>query len=433
MSESREHDPHAECARPSSPDYGPSRLAAASRSTYAAFIGSGFAFASWASRIPQVRDQLRLSSAALGLVLLAIAAGSLISLPLAGTIVHRLDSRRTVAGMSVLLAVGLAVASIGYLAGVVPLLIGLFLLGFANGAWDVAMNVQGGTVERHLGRAIMPRFHAGFSAGTVAGALSGALMVALGVPVTAHLLVVAVAIAGIVPFAVRNFISDAIEADAASQQAGTHTRSADALSRWREPRTLLIGVVVLAFAFSEGSGNDWISVSLIDGYHAPAVVGTLGFATFLAAMTGVRWFGTGLLDRFGRIPVLRGLAAVAITGLVLFVFSPFTPLAFVGAVLWGAGASLGFPVGMSAAADEPAAAAGRVSVVASIGYCAFLGGPPLIGFLGNHVTVLRALLVVAALLALATLVTNALRPLPTSAEDATPVTAGAPTADGQAP
>ena len=184
------------------------------------------------------------------------------------------------------------------------------------------------------------------------------------------------------------------------------------MARWREPRTLIIGLIVLAFAFSEGSGNDWISVSLIDGYHAPAVIGTLGFAVFLTAMTTGRWFGTGLLDRYGRVTVLRGLAALAVVGLVLFVFSPYTPLAFLGALLWGLGASLGFPVGMSAAADDPAAAAGRVSVVASVGYCAFLGGPPLIGFLGDHITVLRALLVVAVLLALASVVTNALRPLP---------------------
>jgi MFS family permease len=387
------------------------RTSAAVRATYAAFVASGFAFATWASRIPQVRDRLHLSPADLGLVLLAIAVGSLVALPLSGVIVHRFDSRRTIAAMAVLLPIGLITVAIGYLGGVAPVLVGLFLFGFANGAWDVAMNVQGATVERHLGRAIMPRFHAGYSAGTVAGALVGAGLVAAHVSVTVHLIVVAAIIAALVPFAVRGFVPDVDESQAEDFAAGAGT-AGSAMSRWREPRTLIIGLVVLAFAFSEGSGNDWISVSLIDSYHAPAAIGTLGFAAFLTAMTTGRWFGTSLLDRYGRVVVLRGLAAVAVVGLVLFVFSPYTPLAFIGAVLWGLGASLGFPVGMSAAADDPAASAGRVSVVASVGYCAFLGGPPLIGFLGNHITVLRALLVVAVLLALASVVTNALRPLP---------------------
>ena len=394
-------------------------MVGATRATYAAFVASGFAFANWASRIPQVRDRLQLNPADLGLVLLAIAAGSLVALPLSGTIVAKLGSRRTVAGMSLLLFLGLAIVSVGYLAGVIPVLVGLFLLGFANGAWDVAMNVQGAHVERRLGRAIMPRFHAGYSAGTVAGALLGTLLVAVHVSVTAHLLIVALLTGSLVPLSVRGFLPDTPEPPASSSQPEGSAkadvqRSGAALARWREPRTLIIGVVVLAFAFSEGSGNDWISVSLIDGYHTPAAVGTLGFATFLTAMTAVRWFGNGLLDRYGRVAVLRGLAAVAIIGLLLFIFSPIPALAFIGALLWGAGASLGFPVGMSAAADEPDAAAARVSVVASIGYCAFLGGPPLIGFLGDHITVLRALSVVAVLLALAAILTNALQPPPTN-------------------
>ena len=112
------------------------------RGAYVAFIGAGFAFASWASRIPQVRDRLHLDPSQLGLVLLSIAAGSVIALPLSGSIVHRLGAKRTVAATAVLLAAGLGVAASGYLVGVAPVVAGLFLLGFANGAWDVAMNVQ---------------------------------------------------------------------------------------------------------------------------------------------------------------------------------------------------------------------------------------------------------------------------------------------------
>ena len=110
--------------------------------------------------------------------------------------------------MSVLAGVGLVVVAVGYRIGVAPVVAGLFAFGVGTGSWDVAMNVQGALVERRLGRAIMPRFHAGFSIGTVAGALGGAAMVALGVGVTAHLAVIGVAVAIGVPLAVRAFIPD---------------------------------------------------------------------------------------------------------------------------------------------------------------------------------------------------------------------------------
>ena len=373
------------------------------RATYLAFIGSGFALASWASRIPQVRDELHLSPARLGLVLLFMAVGSVIALPLSGPVVHRLGSRRTVAATAVLLGVGLSTVAVGSLVGLVPVIVGLFVLGFANGACDVAMNVQGALVERHLGRSIMARFHAGFSVGTVAGALVGALMVAWRVPVTAHLLVVAIGVAVVVGLSSRGFVNDAAGIDERSEVAGRRS----ALAAWREPRTLLIGVFVLAFAFAEGTGIDWMSIATIDGYHTPATVGTLAFAVFLSAMTLGRWFGPALLDRYGRVPVIRVLAATGIAGTLLFVFAPATPLAFAGAVLWGVGTSLGFPVGMSAGADEPQHAAARVSVIASVGYCAFLGGPPALGFIGDHISVLRAVTAVAVLLGIAALISAA--------------------------
>src|SRR3954468_21529022 len=117
------------------------RVRTAARATAVAFIGAGFAFSSWAARIPQVKAQLHLSASELGLVLLGIAAGSGIAMPLTGQIIQRIGSRRTTPSMALLLAAGLAVASLGFLSGVAPLVAGLFVFGFANGAWDVSMNV----------------------------------------------------------------------------------------------------------------------------------------------------------------------------------------------------------------------------------------------------------------------------------------------------
>jgi MFS family permease len=384
---------------------GPGReVLVAQRAVYVAFIGSGFGFASWAARIPTLRDQLQATPAVLGLVLLSVALGSLIALPLAGMVVTRLGAARTIMIMAVFLAVGLCTVALGYPYGIPPVVAGLFLIGFGNGTWDVAMNVEGAAVEQRLGRSVMPKFHAGFSVGTVAGALTGAGMVALGVSVMAHLLAAGLVVGVAVPLAVRGFLP--VEPAPESSAKPHHP-----LKAWTEPRTLLIGVFVLCMAFTEGTGNDWLAVAVIDGYHAAPALGPLTFAVFLAAMTLGRWFGPGLIDRFGRVPVLRTSAVVAFIGLMLVVFGQLLAVAVVGSVLWGLGAALGFPVGMSAAADDPQRAAARVSVVASIGYTAFLAGPPLIGFLGDHVGVLRALTVAAGLLALAILIAGACRPI----------------------
>ena len=129
----------------------------------------------------------------------------------------------------------------------VPVVIALVVTGSAMASWDVAMNVQGALVEQRIGRAIMSRFHAGFSFGTVGGALVGVAMVALGVPVSVHLAVVGVAVALSVPFAVRAFIPTARRHEADAPSYGFRA--------WKEPRTLLVGVFVLAFAFAEGRGQ----------------------------------------------------------------------------------------------------------------------------------------------------------------------------------
>jgi MFS family permease len=326
---------------------------------------------------------------------------------LSGAAVGRYGSRRTVAFMALVNGASLGVIALGSVVGVVALVIGLFMFGFAQGAWDVAMNVQGTVAERRLGRAIMSRFHAGFSLGTVTGAVVGAVAVALGIPVWAHLSAVAVLIVVGVPYAVRPFLPDTDETD----EPEVGTAGGRVLTAWREPRTVLIGLFVLAFTFGEGTGNDWTSVAFIDGYGTSATVGTLGFAAFLTAMTVGRWFGPGMLDRYGRVVVVRALALIGAVGVVLLVVGADTLVGFVGSLLWGLGVSLGFPVGMSAAGDEPPMAAARVSVVASVGYCAFLAGPPLVGFLGDQVGVLHAFSSVAALLAAAFLLAGNVRPI----------------------
>ncbi len=371
----------------------PVTLRRARTAVFVVFGACGLGFASWASRLPDIKELLGLSPGQLGTLLLMTAAGSILGLPSAGAIIARIGTRRTVEGGVVLNATGLLVAAlaVGFLANPYVAGFGMFLMGLGMGVWDVAMNHEGAAVERLGGRSIMPWFHAAFSGATVAGALIGAVMTFLKVPVWLHIALIVGVLAAVAVWAARPFLPEAevVEDGPAAANPGRPA--------WFEFRTLLIGVVVFVAAFTEGTANDWVAIAMTDGYGLPAWAGVLGFATFLGAMTAGRLLGTGAIDRYGRVPVLYGMFGLAIVGSVLFVFGgPI--LAYVGAILWGVGGSLGFPVGMSAASDDPARAAARLSVVATVGYLAFLGGPPLVGYLGDHVGVLRAMLVVGALL-----------------------------------
>ncbi|HET7414950.1 MAG TPA: MFS transporter, partial [Arthrobacter sp.] len=153
----------------------------------------------------------------------------------------------------------------------------------------------------------------------------------------------------------------------------------------------------------------WIAKATVDGLGTDAAAGSVMFAVFVGAMTTFRFFGGRFVDRYGRVPVLRVSLASALAGLLIFVFGPNVWISGFGAILWGAGAALGFPMGMSAAADEPERAAARVAVVSTVGYTAFLAGPPLLGYLGDVVGIRPALLAVGVVVVASLMTVGAAR------------------------
>ncbi|MDQ3901391.1 MAG: MFS transporter [Actinomycetota bacterium] len=391
----------------------------ARRAVAASFAISGVAFASFLSRTPGVRDALGLSSAQLGLLLLCLSGGSMVGLPLSGPIVHRFGPAHTVLAGSLTVTTGLVTLAAGLQVGIAgPAAVGFVLIGLGVGVWDVAMNVEGADVERRLGRSLMPRLHAAFSLGTMAGAGVGAASAAAGVLLAVQVLLVAVLVPVSMVVAVRFFLP--VHHDAGQGASG----GSAALGAWQEPRTLVIGLLVLGFAFIEGSANDWIAVAMVDGHGVSEALGAIAFGLFVTAMTLGRLVGGSILERLGRVAVLRVTAVITLAGLLLVLFGGSTTAALAGASLWGLGASLGFPVGISAAADDPVKAAARVSVVSSIGYLAFLAGPPLIGLLAERAGILRALLVVLGALTLGLLTSGASRSLRVADEAAHQVRRG---------
>lgn len=361
----------------------------------------GLAFAAMISRTPDIRDALSLSSAGFGLLLVCFSGGAICGLPVAGAVVHRVGSARAALIGGVAAALGLICLAGGLGTGSVALAAaGLVALGIGNGVWDVAVNVDGVDLERRLGGSLLPRLHAVFSLGAVTGAGLGTAGSALSVPLPIQLVAVAAVVVGVLAVAVRHFVDERRAAEPAS---GVPTTRSGLLAAWCEPRTVLIGLVVLGFAFTEGSANDWLAILYVDALDVDTTVAAVAYATFVAAVTVGRFAGAALLRRFGRTAVLGGSAVVALSGLVASLTTGSVTVAFAGTVLWGLGSALGFPVGISMAGsgDGGAQAAARVSVVSSLGYTAFLGGPPLLGLLSGSVGIATALWAVAMALAVA--------------------------------
>ena len=369
------------------------QVAAARNAVVVSFFLNGFTFATWVARLPEIRDRLDLTNGQLGAVLLAGSVGSILSLSGAGVLIHQYGAATAVRVGVVVNAVGVVGIALGAVVvdSTAAVAAALFLWGLGIGLWDVGMNVEGAGVEHRLERTIMPRFHALFSLGTVAGAGLGSLTMRLDVPMLVMLPLVAVAVLVAVQSTTGAFLPRDVE-------ELEHAPKGAVLTAWREPRTLLIGLMVLALALTEGAANDWLAIALVDGYDVETWTGVAGFALFVSAMTAGRLLGGSLLDRFGRAATLWGTMALAAVGVVLVVYGGHAMLVVAGIVLWGVGASLGFPVGMSAAADEPARAPARLSVVSTIGYTAFLTGPPVLGFIGDEVGALHALLLISLLL-----------------------------------
>lgn len=373
---------------------------------FALFFLPGITIASWVTRTPDVRDLLGASTAEMGLVLFGLSAGSMIGILCSGALVTRFGTRPVIAVGTSLIAAGSATIGVGAELGSAPLVaLGLGLFGLGMGGGEIAMNIEGAEVERALGRSTLPALHGCFSLGTVVGAVIGMLLTAIAFPVVVHLVVVAVVVVAGLALAIRYIPAPLPRAERTAAAAVDGPRRRPQV--WRDPRLLLIGFLILALAMAEGSANDWLPLVMVDGHGFDAALGSAVFAAFAAAMTAGRFIGGRFVDRFGSAAVLCASAVVGAIGLALVIFVDDQIVAGVAAILWGLGASLGFPVALSAAGESGEHPEARVALAATIGYVAFLVGPPLLGFLGEHFGLRHALIVVLALVALAAFVAPA--------------------------
>ncbi|MBU4464802.1 MAG: MFS transporter [Actinobacteria bacterium] len=380
---------------------------------FAIFFATGLGFASWASRLPAVKIDLGINDFEVGVLLFISGAAAIVGLSLANVIVVRWGARRGMFGTIIAFATGIIIAGLGVqlLESYAVAAVGLALMGAGMSATDVMMNVEAAAVEQSFGKTLMPLFHAFFSLGTVAGAGVGVAMALTNVGVAWHLWVVGVLVIVTGLVSLRSVPTRDLVQDDHPTRPSRRDRAAEALAVWRDPRTYAIGVIMLGMAFAEGSANDWLTIAMVDGHDQTQAVGAIALTVFSVAMTVFRILGGPLVDRIGRVWTLRILSIAAGVGLIMFILAPSLPTAFIGVALWGAGASLGFPLGMSAAADDPRKAAASVSAAATIGYLAFLCGPPLLGWISHQIGILPTLWIIVGLIAMSGLASGAARPI----------------------
>jgi MFS family permease len=391
----------------------------------AAFGLGGIAISAWGPRLPAIKAGLGIGTATIGLLLAGVTVGAILGLLASTPILHWLGSRRAIAGALVLIAAAMTVMGLALVAGSVPLLtVAFVIVGLGIGTLDVLINVEGSAVERAAGRTLMPMMHAAWSIGVAAGSGIGAACAALGIAPAAQLIAEAVLIAA-AAFGTAAGIPGGSRASAEHPQQDRGARFRQWLRGWLDWRLLLIGVVMLGVELGEGSAGNWLTLAVRNGHGQTAAVAAL-FATAFAASEGItRIFGGPLVDRLGRVRTIRVTTALGVLGMVLFIEAGNGWIVLAGVLLWAVGVSMGFPLAMSAAAESGPDPAARVSVVASIGYCANLAGPPVIGALAQSVGLLDALWLIVALFLAAFAAAGSFRS-PTTARE----TAEAPRAGG---
>lgn len=367
----------------------------------AVFGVNGALFASWVSRIPQVRATVGASEGELGLLLLCVVLGAFAGMPAAARASSRYGSRRTsaVAAWSMCAALGLP----GLAGGLVPLGLALLALGAANGAIDVAMNAQAVTVEAAARRPWMPSFHAAWSLGGLVGAGLGGVAAEAGVPVAVHLALVGAVGAVVVGRAVAVLLADGrqpVEGGGSTQPRPRRSSPDAAL--------LVLGAVAFGAAVGEGSIADWSALYLADDLSAGPGAAAAGFAIFSGFMALGRVVGSRAVASLGAERVLAGGAGVAALGLAGALTASSVPVALGGFALVGVGLSCAFPIALSAAGAR--GGSGSIAAVSAIGYTGFLGAPPVIGAVAERTSVGGALWLVVGLSVVSVAVARVARP-----------------------
>ncbi|SEE87850.1 Predicted arabinose efflux permease, MFS family [Streptomyces sp. 3213] len=361
------------------------------------FALDGFIFAGWVVRIPAIKEQTGASAGTLGLALLGVSAGAVVTMMLTGRLCHRYGNHQVTVVCAVLLSLSVSLPPLTHSA----LTLGLVLLvfGAAYGGINVAFNSAAVELVRAMRRPIMPSFHAAFSLGGMVGAGLGGLVAGSLTP-TQHLFGLTVLGLVVTVLIGRPLLrlqppaphEDSPKEEAAPRRLNTRTRGL----------VVTFGLIALCTAFGEGALADWSALHLQQDLDATAGAAAIGYSCFALAMTAGRLSGTRLLERLGRTRTLVAGGTTAAVGMLLGALAPTLWAAVLGFVITGLGLANLFPVAVERAGTL--AGPDGVAIASTLGYGGMLLGPPAIGFMADWYSLPAALTSVAVLAATAALI-----------------------------
>ena len=394
-------------ALPANPN--PIRVTRARAGVLSLFWLMGVLLATYVSRVPSVAKLLDVTTGRLAVLMLAGATGALVALLVTGWVVARFGTRAVLFWSSfVYLAAFITVAWSTTVGSQLAFAAGQFFVSFAFAFTNVSMNAEAANVERWIGRAVMPHFHASFSIGMAVGLGFGALVSHLGVAPVWHFISVGLLLTAfrlvVIPFAV---VYGAPNPDGARSGFGGPFKTAR--DEYRERRIILIGLIVFAASTIEGAAAQWSAIAIVQSFDASEALADIAYWVFVVAMVTTRGFGAKIIGGAGRVVSLRISAVLVFVGVLIFAFAPVFWMVPIAMVLWGLGAGLGVPIGFSAASDDPAKSAARVAAVSSFATVAGLVMPQIIGHLGDVIELRKALTVVCAAAVLSFVIARAVR------------------------
>ena len=347
------------------------------RRVFACFFLYSFCMGGFFPRLAEIQRAMGVGEGALGLALIGVAAGTLISLTFGAHVIERMGHRRTLLGLLPVLPLFYAAAA--HAPTPLVMFACLFPAGILVGAIEVVVNLEADRVEHQTGRRIMNRSHAFWSIGFFSASAIGALMAYLGVSPQLHL-------AGVVVLCMAAAVLLLGRFEAAPLREADHSHAEAEPPRFATPTAaiLVLVVVTLPAMVLEGAGFDWSAIYMRDVFGVSAFWGGVAVATGAAAQALMRYFADGFVERHTPVFVARALLSVLAVGDVLVFASPVPWLSLMGFAMLGVGSSAIFPLAMSAAAqrtDRPSTV--NVSSLAQTAFVSFLLAPPLLGFVAQ--------------------------------------------------